>query len=125
MDAAAQMIHDLLVPTDEARNEHKRLQLRELAALNGARSWGPHGRGRVVLGRCRVSCAPTHRFQRISSACNSGSACRCGSAELAHVHSRSGQHMHTGGAFDKSCHLRSKATERFCKEHICCARQAR
>ncbi len=30
------MIHDLLVPTDEARNEHKRLQLRELAALNGA-----------------------------------------------------------------------------------------
>ncbi len=32
------MIHDLLVPTDEARNEHKRLQLRELAALNGA-SW--------------------------------------------------------------------------------------
>lgn len=29
------MIEDLLVPTDEARNEHKRLQLRELAALNG------------------------------------------------------------------------------------------
>jgi len=38
VDNAAQMIHDLLVPTDEARNEHKRLQLRELAALNGA-SW--------------------------------------------------------------------------------------
>ena len=35
VDAAAQMIEDLLVPTDEARNEHKRLQLRELAALNG------------------------------------------------------------------------------------------
>ena len=35
MDAAAQMIQDLLVPTDEARNEHKRVQLRELAALNG------------------------------------------------------------------------------------------
>ncbi|KAK9796272.1 hypothetical protein WJX73_001196 [Symbiochloris irregularis] len=34
-DAAAQMIEELLVPTDEARNEHKRLQLRELAALNG------------------------------------------------------------------------------------------
>lgn len=30
------MIEDLLVPTDEARNEHKRLQLQELAALNGA-----------------------------------------------------------------------------------------
>ena len=29
------MIQELLVPTDEARNEHKRLQLRELAALNG------------------------------------------------------------------------------------------
>ena len=29
------MIESLLVPTDEARNEHKRLQLRELAALNG------------------------------------------------------------------------------------------
>lgn len=29
------MIENLLVPTDEARNEHKRLQLRELAALNG------------------------------------------------------------------------------------------
>ena len=27
---------ELLVPTDEARNEHKRLQLQELAALNGA-----------------------------------------------------------------------------------------
>ena len=35
VDAAAQMIQDLLVPTDEARNEHKRVQLRELAALNG------------------------------------------------------------------------------------------
>lgn len=35
VDDAAQMIEDLLVPTDEARNEHKRLQLRELAALNG------------------------------------------------------------------------------------------
>lgn len=29
------MIEELLVPTDEARNEHKRLQLQELAALNG------------------------------------------------------------------------------------------
>lgn len=35
MDKAAEMIEQLLVPTDEARNEHKRLQLRELAALNG------------------------------------------------------------------------------------------
>ena len=35
VDAAADMIENLLVPTDEARNEHKRLQLRELAALNG------------------------------------------------------------------------------------------
>ena len=38
VNAAAQMIEDLLVPTDEARNEHKRLQLQELAALNGARA---------------------------------------------------------------------------------------
>lgn len=32
---AADMIEKLLEPVDEARNEHKRLQLRELAALNG------------------------------------------------------------------------------------------
>lgn len=36
VDSAARMIEELLVPTDEARNEHKRLQLQELAALNGA-----------------------------------------------------------------------------------------
>ncbi len=41
VNAAAQMIEDLLVPTDEARNEHKRLQLQELAALNGALSQLP------------------------------------------------------------------------------------
>jgi hypothetical protein len=35
VDAAAAMITDLLQPEDEARNEHKRRQLRELAALNG------------------------------------------------------------------------------------------
>ena len=35
VDAAAQMIEDLLQPQDETRNEHKRLQLRELAQLNG------------------------------------------------------------------------------------------
>ena len=29
------MIADLMQPEDEARNEHKRMQLRELAALNG------------------------------------------------------------------------------------------
>ena len=36
VNSAAEMIEELLVPTDEARNEHKRLQLQELAALNGA-----------------------------------------------------------------------------------------
>lgn len=35
VDAAAQMIEDLLQPQDEEQNEHKRLQLRELATLNG------------------------------------------------------------------------------------------
>ncbi len=35
VNKAAEMIEELLVPTDEARNEHKRLQLQELAALNG------------------------------------------------------------------------------------------
>jgi hypothetical protein len=35
VDNAALMIEDLLQPQDETRNEHKRLQLRELAALNG------------------------------------------------------------------------------------------
>ena len=35
VDRAAEMIEDLLQPQDEQRNEHKKLQLRELAALNG------------------------------------------------------------------------------------------
>lgn len=35
MDNAALMLEDLMQPEDEARNEHKRVQLRELAALNG------------------------------------------------------------------------------------------
>ena len=55
------MIHDLLVPTDEARNEHKRLQLRELAALNGARSWAPYVRHRVLRCAGFASLAPSHR----------------------------------------------------------------
>ena len=81
MDAAAQMIHDLLVPTDEARNEHKRLQLRELAALNGARSWPPQwplqGRG----GRgCVVVWLPTGRWCFL---------CACVSAEVLHALSES------------------------------------
>jgi hypothetical protein len=35
VDRAAEMIEDLLQPQDETRMEHKRMQLRELAALNG------------------------------------------------------------------------------------------
>ncbi|CAD7702045.1 unnamed protein product [Ostreobium quekettii] len=35
VDQAANMIEKLLQPVDEERNEHKRMQLRELAALNG------------------------------------------------------------------------------------------
>lgn len=35
VDRAAEMIEDLLQPQDETRLEHKRMQLRELAALNG------------------------------------------------------------------------------------------
>lgn len=35
VDRAAEMIEDLLQPQDESRMEHKRMQLRELAALNG------------------------------------------------------------------------------------------
>ncbi|GMH33986.1 hypothetical protein BSKO_01820 [Bryopsis sp. KO-2023] len=35
VDEAANMIEKLLQPVDEERNEHKRMQLRELAALNG------------------------------------------------------------------------------------------
>ena len=57
VDAAAQMIEELLVPTDEARNEHKRLQLQELAALNGALlSLQPH---RAPLPVCKLhACSP-------------------------------------------------------------------
>ncbi len=35
MDNAAKLLEELMQPEDEARNEHKRVQLRELAALNG------------------------------------------------------------------------------------------
>ncbi|GLT39828.1 hypothetical protein SLA2020_139970 [Shorea laevis] len=35
LDAAAEMVEKLLQPVDEVLNEHKRQQLRELAALNG------------------------------------------------------------------------------------------
>jgi splicing factor 1 len=35
VDRAAGMIEKLCTPCDEEHNEHKRLQLRELAALNG------------------------------------------------------------------------------------------
>lgn len=35
VDNAAKMLEELMQPEDEARNEHKRIQLRELAALNG------------------------------------------------------------------------------------------
>lgn len=35
LEQAAGMVEKLLVPVDEGRNEHKRAQLRELAALNG------------------------------------------------------------------------------------------
>ena len=54
------MIEELLVPTDEARNEHKRLQLRELAALNGTLKDDEHcylcGQGghRCLLARLRL-----------------------------------------------------------------------
>ena len=56
-DDAAKMIEELLVPTDEARNEHKRLQLRELAALNGTLKDDEHcylcGQGGH---RCALAC---------------------------------------------------------------------
>ena len=35
VDNAARQIMELMEPGDEAREEHKRMQLRELAALNG------------------------------------------------------------------------------------------
>ena len=35
LERAAGMVEKLLVPVDEGLNEHKRAQLRELAALNG------------------------------------------------------------------------------------------
>ena len=35
VDAAAAMIQRLLQPLDEEMNEHKKLQLRELATING------------------------------------------------------------------------------------------
>eukprot|EP00240_Pyramimonas_obovata_P001116 CAMPEP_0118957364 /NCGR_PEP_ID=MMETSP1169-20130426/62064_1 /TAXON_ID=36882 /ORGANISM="Pyramimonas obovata, Strain CCMP722" /LENGTH=498 /DNA_ID=CAMNT_0006905439 /DNA_START=36 /DNA_END=1529 /DNA_ORIENTATION=- len=35
VDAAVEMVKELLVPVDEEKNEHKRAQLRELASING------------------------------------------------------------------------------------------
>jgi len=35
IERASKLVHSLLVPVDETRNEHKRKQLRELAAING------------------------------------------------------------------------------------------
>ena len=35
MDAAAEMVEHLLRPIDEEENVHKRMQLRELASING------------------------------------------------------------------------------------------
>ncbi len=51
---AAAMVQKLLMPLDETMNEHKRTQLRELAALNGAlhsrqRSWQLHKNGCVTV----------------------------------------------------------------------------
>ena len=54
-DDAAKMIEELLVPTDEARNEHKRLQLRELAALNGTLKDDEHC---YLCGQGGHRCAP-------------------------------------------------------------------
>ena len=39
MVAVAGMVERLLVPVDESMNEHKRLQLRELALMNGMCVW--------------------------------------------------------------------------------------
>jgi splicing factor 1 len=35
IEKASKMVHDLLVPLEEGKNEHKRQQLRELAEING------------------------------------------------------------------------------------------
>ena len=35
LDRACEMVEQLLVPTDDSQNQHKRMQLRELAELNG------------------------------------------------------------------------------------------
>ncbi len=58
MDKAAEMLTELMQPEDEARNEHKRMQLRELAALNGT----------LKVRRCSV----LHKSQQRSS-CHEGS----------------------------------------------------
>lgn len=76
VDAAAQMIQDLLVPTDEARNEHKRVQLRELAALNGTLKddqpcylCGESGHRYRLLLQC-ICLLPHHVVASVSIACH-------------------------------------------------------
>lgn len=52
LELAASMLQKLLTPVDEDRNEHKRAQLRELAALNGTIRDGEY---------CRLCGEPGHR----------------------------------------------------------------
>lgn len=52
LELAANMLEKLLTPVDEGRNEHKRAQLRELAALNGTIRDGEY---------CRLCGEPGHR----------------------------------------------------------------
>ena len=43
VDAAAKVIQELLTPKEDSENEWKRMQLRELAMINGARRAGDGG----------------------------------------------------------------------------------
>jgi hypothetical protein len=57
VDRAKAMIELLMSPDDETMSEHKKLQLRELAALNGTLKDEVVGAGGVIQGRGSVRLA--------------------------------------------------------------------
>ena len=60
-EAAAEMVRELLVVVDDENNQHKKLQLRELAALNGTlRDTDADRRAFELLEKERETLAATH-----------------------------------------------------------------
>lgn len=123
VDKAAEMIEDLLQPNDESFNEHKRLQLRELAALNGTLKPEDVRHFRFLASTVLSPCSTIHsmlcrfplmwtplpqdiapRSQAAERACGNALNCICPALAplplCPHLHlhrARIGQHRHSCG----------------------------